>query len=128
VEQLSTLRFPGGRGGGDRIGLDGPRSRVEDVWWPGPDLPQPRLASKRRTRTWGTRPCCANRKSALACRTKSVVRIAKIGMGDKLLAPATVPQARSTAFIEPAYGPTSAVKKIGSIWGMGRPNGIPLPE
>jgi hypothetical protein len=35
--------------------VDGQRSWVENVRWAGPNLPLPRLASKRRTRTWGTR-------------------------------------------------------------------------
>src|SRR5271157_1917209 len=55
VEQFPALCFPGGRSGGNRIGMDGPRSWVENVRWAGPNPPLPRLASKRRTRTWGTR-------------------------------------------------------------------------
>jgi len=48
----------------------------------------------------------ASRKSALACRTGSTIKFSQIWEArDKFLAPVTVPEARSTAFIERAYRP-----------------------
>jgi hypothetical protein len=54
VEQFPPLCLAGKRSGRDRIRMDGQRSRVEGVRWACTNLPQPRLASKSRTRTWGT--------------------------------------------------------------------------
>ena len=54
VEQFPSL-CPAGSGiGGDRIPVDRFRSGNEDHWWTPAPVPKPRLASKGRTRTWGT--------------------------------------------------------------------------
>lgn len=50
------FRACGARNSEDGIGVDDQRSWVENVWWAGLDLPQPRLTSKKQTRAWGTRP------------------------------------------------------------------------
>jgi hypothetical protein len=59
----------------------------------------------------------ASRKSALACRTGSTIKFSQIWEArDKFLAPVTVPEARSTAFIERAYryGIEVTPKKLGN--------------
>jgi hypothetical protein len=54
MEQLSPLCRAGEWSGGDRIGMDGTRSGVVAVGPACPRVAEPRLASNRWTRTWGT--------------------------------------------------------------------------
>jgi REP element-mobilizing transposase RayT len=56
VEQLSSLRTAGNWDRRNRIRMDGGRSGNKNKGWAIGNVPEPRLASKERTRTWGTRP------------------------------------------------------------------------
>src|ERR1700685_1276073 len=54
VEQLSTLRTEGNWGGRNRVRLDSNGSGSRNGRRPHASVTEPRLASKERTRTWGT--------------------------------------------------------------------------
>jgi len=55
VEQFSPLCVAGSRRSGNRVGIDGARTRKASQRRCGESLSEPRLASKERTRIWATR-------------------------------------------------------------------------
>jgi len=55
-------------GGGDRVGMDGERSRAASQGRRGEDILVPRLARKNRSRTWATRPPANSSSRCDPCR------------------------------------------------------------